>query len=264
MNSRFLMSGILFLAFSLGATSFDELYQQGIGAIRKGDRVHALSLFEKASALAKGPEQRTNAILQRSLAMPREKEKEALQMLLNYRKKSGKLPLPSERVLELRIGVLQTRLKEYGKAVETLSYAVSLKGLSERDRSLAYDMLSNAQLHQKQYENALKTLDHWETLDSISANDYARLLTRRAGIYGSLKRFEEAYQTGYAVSDIAGVSAINQALAWQMLAHVAFVNEKNFEKAKSFSEKSRAVPNGKWGFNRVLHEKILKACGKGK
>lgn len=102
MNSRFLMRGILFLAFTLGAASFDELYQQGIGAIRKGDRVHALSLFEKASALAKGPEQKTNAILQRSLAMPREKEKEALQMLLNYRKKSGKLPLSSEKVLVLR------------------------------------------------------------------------------------------------------------------------------------------------------------------
>ena len=90
MNSRFLMSGILFLAFSLGATSFDELYQQGIGAIRKGDRVHALSLFEKASALAKGPEQKTNAILQRSLAMPREKEKEGITDALELSKEERK------------------------------------------------------------------------------------------------------------------------------------------------------------------------------
>ena len=31
MNNRFLMSGILFLTFTLGAETFDELYQQGIG-----------------------------------------------------------------------------------------------------------------------------------------------------------------------------------------------------------------------------------------
>ena len=166
-------------------------------------------------------------------------------MLLEYRDAAGKLPVRSEACLDLRIGVLQARLKQYEDAVKNLSRALGREQLSERDRCLAYDMLSNSQLHRKQYADAL-------------------LLTRRAGLFGVLKRFDEAYKTGTEAAGIPGISPVNQALAWQMLAYVAFANEKDFRKAAVYSEKSRAVKNGKGGFNRALHEKIRKAAGNGK
>ncbi len=264
MKKSLIVLSCLLSAATLGAATFDEVYREGINRMRKGETGAALPLFREAAELADNSARKTDAVLQISLAMPLSREREALQMLLEYRDAAGKLPVRSEACLDLRIGVLQARLKQYEDAVKSLSRALGREQLSERDRCLAYDMLSNSQLHRKQYADALKTLDKWEALDSLSANDYARLLTRRAGLFGVLKRFDEAYKTGTEAAGIPGISPVNQALAWQMLAYVAFANEKDFRKAAVYSEKSRAVKNGKGGFNRTLHEKIRKAAGNGK
>lgn len=245
---------------SIEALAYEQTYNQGIAKIRQGQSAEALTLFQQAFGLAKNPSQKTNAILQISHAMPVAEEKEALQMLLEYRKTSDKLPAASEAILELRIGVLHARQKQYAAAAPSLSYATSSNKLSERDLLLAYDMLSNSLLHLGKYEESLKVLNNWENLPTIPVNDYSRLMTRRAAVFGQMKRFEEAYQAGTEAADLPGISPLNQALAWQMLASIAFANEKNPHKAKIYSEKSKAVKDGQWGFNLKLHEEILKAC----
>lgn len=259
---KILLFGTLSVSISLAAATFEETYQQGITAIRQGKKQDALTLFQEAEKQATTPVQKTNALLQITWAMPATQELEALQLLLDYRQKAGKLPSPNEAMLELRIGVLQARQKKYEEAVQTLSFATGLNKLSDRDLLLAYDQLANAQLHLGKYEECLKTLTAWENLPTLSPNDYSRLLTRRACVLGLMKRFDEAYKTGTEAADVAGVSPINKALAWQMLAHVAFANEKNPQKAKIYSEKSQAVKNGQSGFNQKLHDNILKACEK--
>ena len=254
---NFTMVCSLLAAASLAGATYKEVFEQGIAKIRKGERETALALFVQASELAQNKTQKTNAMLQRSLAMPHAQQKEALAMLCEYRSKSGKLPPMSEAMLELRIGVLQGALKDYKAAEKTLSYALSLNRLSQRDCQLAYDVLSNVQLHMRQLEAARKTLDKWENIDTLTPNDYARILTRRAAVLGGLKLYEEAYKTGVSVQDIQGVSPRHLALAYEMCAWIAFSNEKDSAKALEFCEKGMAVKRG--NFNKSLYEQIKKS-----
>ena len=260
MKKSLLALGCALCVLSLSAETFDEVFKDGISKIRGGQSAAALECFQKASELASNKAQKTNAMLQISLAMPVSRADEALQMLLDYRKTAGTLPKASEAWLELRIGVLQANLKKSKDAEQTLSYALSLNKLGARDKNLAFDKLSLAQSRTANYDGALESLNNWENLDGITPNDYARLLTRRAGMLCAKKQLSAAYEAGLAATDVPGINKVNRALAWQMLAFIAISGENNPQKALEFSEKSRAANQGKSGFNKELHQRILNAC----
>ncbi len=262
MQKQLLICTSLLAAYYVNAgENFDEVYKKGIATIRKGDYAKAESLFKKAEGLAGNKTEKTQAALQLSLAM-QSKKKEALDMLLAFRKETPNLPSIQSAQLELRIGHLAFKLKKYKLADESLRYALDSGKLSYRDKSLGYRLLFDTDLRRKEYGEASNALQKWENDKALTANDYAHILIKRGFLLFLEKKLKEALKLTEDATLVKGSSAPYIALAYQQMAYIYLSGLKDPQKAKKYIEKCASVKGGSWGYNKSLHKRIQKACGK--